>query len=345
MESIEILDPCTSPRWLEFVERHPDATIFHHPAWLRMLKRTYKYEAFAICLPRSGRIEAGIPFMEVKSFLTGRRWISVPFSDHCKPLLSSDPRGEANELLQFLFKKLHSEVPRIEIRWWLDTDLSVYRQGMFVLHELELDGDADTVFRKFKKTQVQQPILKAMRDGVEVKECETLHEFETFYDLQVETRRRIGVPAQPRKFFRAVWEDIIKPGYGFVLIASKSSKPIGGAVFFSYKGRVTYKYAASDYTYRSLKPNDVTLWEAIKKACAAGATLFDFGRSERSNEGLRNFKNGWGTQERDLDYTILSASPPSTRNSREGRIIATIIRNSPRFVCKLSGEILYKHFA
>ena len=345
MERIEVLDPCTSPRWLEFVERHPDATIFHHPVWLKMLKRTYKYEAFAICLQERDHIETGIPFMEVKSYITGKRWISVPFSDHCQPLLSSDPRGETNELLQFLFRKQRSESPRIEIRWKMETELPVYREGLFVMHVSELSRDADSVFRTFKKTQVQQPILKAMRDGVEVKECETFHEFEVFYDLQVETRRRLGVPAQPRKFFRAVWEDIIRSGYGFVLMASKGSRPIGGAIFFSYKGRVTYKYAASDYKYRSLKPNDVTLWEAIRKACTAGATVFDFGRSEKRNEGLRNFKNGWGTQEYDLDYTILSSSSPGVPRSNKNRIAAAIIRNTPRVVCRLSGELLYKHFA
>ena len=343
MNEIEIIDPCTSPVWLDFVTQHPDAGIFHHPVWLRLLNRIYGYRTFGVCLMDKGKIVSGIPFMEVRSWITGRRWISVPFSDHCKPLLSS--AQHATLLLQYLAEKISKEIPRIEIRWGIESGVHVYKEANFVNHSLTLCPTPDIVFKTFKKTQVQQPILKAMREGVEVTECKTIYEFARFYDLQVDTRKRLGVPAQPGKFFRAIWDDIVVPRHGFALLASRETKVIGGAVFFSFAGRVTYKYAASDYSQRAFKANDVILWEAIKKACESGATTFDFGRSEKKNVGLRTFKNGWGTAESDLDYTILSTSPPTPSNDTKDKLVARVIRNAPKFVCRLSGEILYKHYA
>lgn len=345
MKTVITIDPLSDIRWNDFVNRNKHATIFHHPAWLRMLNQVYGYRAFAVCLLYDDRIAAGIPFMDVRSVITGDRWISVPFSDHCQPLIELGQQDNLGLVMEFLRARHGSETPRIEIRWHADVDFPAHRDKSFVLHSLQLDPDVDAVFKTFKKTQVQQPIVKALREGVEVTECCTLQEFEVFYDLQVRTRQRLGVPAQPRGFFVSVWKEIIAAGYGFVLLARLNSTPIGGGVFFSFGETMTYKYAASDYTYKAFKPNDVILWEAIQRACRGGFKSFDFGRSERSNEGLRKFKSGWGTEERDLDYTIVSSLPPKSSNVRLDALAGSVIRNSPRFVCRLAGELLYKHFA
>src|SRR2546430_11331216 len=34
------LDPLEDPRWAEFVQRHPRASVFHTPGWLEALRRT-----------------------------------------------------------------------------------------------------------------------------------------------------------------------------------------------------------------------------------------------------------------------------------------------------------------
>jgi len=65
----------------------PEACTFHHPAWIEALHATYGYRAFVAAVPDgAGGVSAGLPIMEVNSLLTGRRWVALPFSDHCCPL-------------------------------------------------------------------------------------------------------------------------------------------------------------------------------------------------------------------------------------------------------------------
>ncbi|MBX2991945.1 MAG: peptidoglycan bridge formation glycyltransferase FemA/FemB family protein [Bacteroidetes bacterium] len=343
--NISILDPCTSDEWLTFINTHPDAGIFHHPAWMNMLRDNYGYRVFAVCLKDGQTLAAGIPFADVRSVITGRRWVSLPFSDHCQPLL---PRGNPeaiDTLLGYLKRQQGKEIPKIEIRWGAGHTDSVFQQDGFVVHSLELaDRDDDMLFKSFNQ-QAQRSIRKAEKAGVTVKECTTFGEFELFYRLLVLTRKRLGVPAQPKAFFKGVWDHIIGGGLGFALIAFDETTPIGGGVFFMFNRTMFYKYGASDLSHKALQPNYAFMWNAIKRARAEGCTKFDFGRSDKNNEGLRRFKSGWSSEETNLAYTILADKPPRNGPSRIDAIAGAVIRNSPAFVCRVTGELLYKHFA
>lgn len=342
---IHIIDPCSSKEWMRFIESHPDAGIFHHPAWMKMLRDIYRYRVFAVCLTQGNEIRAGIPFADVQSFITGKRWISLPFSDHCKPLLPENDPHAVDILMGYLKNKQMSETPKIEIRWDVESTLQTFHERDFVHHTLKLDKDEAALFTSFDKQRIQRSVKIADKEGVTVRECKTFDEFEVFYRLQVLTRRRLGVPAQPKNFFKGVWEYLLTQGLGFALIAFKDTTPLAGGVFFKFNNTVIYKYSASDMTYKLLQPNHAFLWKGIQRALTEGCTTFDFGRSEKNNEGLRGFKRGWSATEQELAYTVLADRPLKSGPSKLDTVIAPVIRHSPEFVCTLSGELLYRHFA
>ena len=99
--SVYEIDPLSDPRWPDFLLRHADATIFHTSNWLRALHRTYGYVpvVYTTC-SRSQELRNGIPFCKINSWLTGRRLVSVPFSDHCQPLIERAEDTSENCLLQ-----------------------------------------------------------------------------------------------------------------------------------------------------------------------------------------------------------------------------------------------------
>ncbi len=82
------IDPLHDARWPEFVCRHPNASVFHTRGWLRALQTTYGYEpvVFTTSAPDEGLTNA-LLFCVVRSWLTGSRLVSLPFSDHCEPLV------------------------------------------------------------------------------------------------------------------------------------------------------------------------------------------------------------------------------------------------------------------
>jgi hypothetical protein len=82
------IDPLRDSRWPELIARHSNASVFHTRGWLGALATTYGYApvAFTTSAPNEYLTNA-VLFCAVRSWLTGSRLVSLPFSDHCEPLV------------------------------------------------------------------------------------------------------------------------------------------------------------------------------------------------------------------------------------------------------------------
>src|SRR5690242_12893147 len=87
-DGVLAINPLVDDRWPEFIGRHPNASVFHSRGWLSALQSTYGYEplAFTTSAP-SEELKNALLFCVVRSWLTGSRLVSLPFSDHCDPLV------------------------------------------------------------------------------------------------------------------------------------------------------------------------------------------------------------------------------------------------------------------
>src|SRR5436309_329291 len=114
------LNPQTDSRWEEFVRLHPRASAFHTPQWLKALHQTYGFESFAITTsPPGEQLANGIVFCRVKSWLTGTRLVSVPFADHCEPLVNNSV--EFHTLLEWIRSQARAYGGRyVELRPLID---------------------------------------------------------------------------------------------------------------------------------------------------------------------------------------------------------------------------------
>ena len=98
---IEQLSTTELPEWDAFVQRHPWGVIAHLSGWKRAVEQTFQHIRGEVVVVREGgRIVAGIPFYDVRSFLLGNRTVSVPFATLCDPLVSSPEQLET--LISFL---------------------------------------------------------------------------------------------------------------------------------------------------------------------------------------------------------------------------------------------------
>lgn len=332
------------PRWLAFVHTSPDALAFHNPTWAELIADCYGYESFVFALTDdAGDVQAGVPFIDTATRLTPSKWVSLPFTDFCPAL--ARPGGPLGELVRLLdFERRAAGVPRVEIRGDL-AGTGVTRKSDAVRHLLELDGDPDAAARRFRP-EVRRHIRKALREGVAVRRATSIDEFiGVFYRLHLDTRRRLGVPVQPRRFFRLLWERIIERGLGFCSLAFVGGAPAAAVVLLASNARMTYKYAASDHRFLDRRPNHLLISEAITWGCQNGFREFDFGRSDLRNAGLRRFKSTWGAVEEPLVYSSIGRAPRSGPRGSAAAVLEPLIRHSPRAVCRLAGELLYKYSA
>ena len=337
-----VLDPVTDPRWRRAMSA-PDAVVFHHPEWLRALRDEYRHAIWAVALEDdAGRVTAGLPVATVNSRLTGNRLVALPFSDVCGPLLGGDP-GSLAPLVEALEAERTRRGLPLEIHADLDGLPSSSHGDGFWHHTLALPADATGIPNLMKPVK-RRDVRRAVREGVSVERRTDRAAIDAFFALHVRTRRKHGVPTQPRSFFRRL-EPLLHAQLGFVLLAVHDGRPIAAAIYLQFNGVMTLKYNASDERRLKLRGNQLLYEQAFQIAVAEGCTRFDFGRTELDNTGLRTFKEDFGAQPEPLRYTLAPARAEGRSVRSVSSLQKTAIRRSPAVVGRVAGAILYRHFA
>jgi CelD/BcsL family acetyltransferase involved in cellulose biosynthesis len=343
-----VLDPLRDPRWSEFVERHPDACVFHSTGWLEALRRTYGYEPLVVTMSGGDEpLSNGIVFCKVHSWATGNRLVSLPFSDHCDPL--ADDTRELEALIAFL----KAEVERggctyLEMRplRWVNSGIPrrmhLEKDEAYCIHQLDLSPSLDELYHKFHKNCVQRKIRKAVRVGLLYEEGRSEELLLKFYKLLSLTRRRHQLPPQPMAWFRNLADclgETLK-----VRVVSKDGRAIAGIITTHFRDTSVYKYGGSDARYHNLGGIFLLMWHAIQDAKALGARRFDLGRSELENRGLVTFKDHWGAPKILLPYHRYPAGINSDIQSAwKLWLIRKTCAYLPHPLVATLGAVLYKH--
>jgi CelD/BcsL family acetyltransferase involved in cellulose biosynthesis len=336
--------PLQDPQWTAFVAGHDSALPFHHPSWATAVAECYGFPAFALTLDDSdGRIVAGLPVIEVRRHREPARWVSLPFTDSCPPLMGADADGVLAPRLDAARRA--AGVSRLEVRGDLPGP-AVRPLGTYLAHRLPLTGTEQEVYGRLHANQVRRNIRRAERAGVSVRVGDTETDVtRVFYRLHTRTRRRLGVLVQPLRYFRLLWRHVLQPGHGVVMIAEWEGEPVAAAVFLASAGTCVYKYGASDERHWNVRPNHLLFWEAIRGARARGCRTLDFGRTDLEDRGLWEFKARWGTDVQELTYHLIADGPPGPGPAGLPGPTRSLIRHAPQIVPRALGEVLYRRFA
>lgn len=286
--------------------------------------------------------------MEVNSWLTGRRGVSLPFTDYCEP--SADSETSLGEVLQevAVFAR-HRGWNYIESRGraGLATLFPDARPSLsFYTHELDLRPGADAIFQTFENS-FRRAIRKAEKSGVTVEFSSDPDAIRDYYALHCRTRQQHGLPPQPFRFFQNIQEFVLGRNMGTVASARFEGRIVGSAIFFKFGTEAIFKFGASDKAFQSLRANNLIMWAAIRWCIQQGAHALQFGRTSLSNEGLRHFKLGWGTKEARIDYYKYDFRKQAyaTENDNTMGWHTRVFQRLPIFLSRWAGAALYKHIA
>lgn len=340
-ESFSMLDYKDND-WMSYVSSHLESHIFHHPKWLGFLAKCYEYHPFiAVVKDGLGKITAGLPVMELSGFNKNRRWVSLPFSDHCYPLCST--RKSLITLEKGLLNAAQSEnISDLELRWKYQSH-ELFQSSDHVLTTTKLFSDNSQVSRNIKGNDFRKVRL-GLKRGVQIEKVTSLDGMKAFYQMHLETRRRLGVPIQPWRFFQILAEDVIQSGLGFISLAKHEGEYIAGIILLNWNKTLVYKFSASSMKGRQLAASYPLTWDAINWGCENQYTTFDWGRSDLEDTGLREFKKRWASDEKALVYSKNKIAGSSKFLTKVKPLVKTIITKSPLWVCRLSGELLYRYF-
>ena len=339
------LDPLTDPRWPAFVHRHPQSTIFHTKNWLAALHRTYGYQPIAFTNANGAELNNAIVVCKIKSLLTGRRLVSLPFSDHCQPLADQD---STQEIIQSLQSQSSAQgMKHIELRPLYKEGLSdtaeLFETEHFCFHSIDLSKDIDDLYLGMHHSCIRRKIKRAEKENLAYEQGCSESLIRNFRYLFLLTRRRHRLPPPP-----AAWFDNLAHFLGDKLkihMVSKDGSPIASILTLVHKNTIVYKYGCSDSSFGNLGGTPYLFWRVIQQAKEAGLVEFDLGRSDYKDEGLIAFKGHLGATAVDLVY--LRSSPPKTKVSTSGSGIASLMRYTisrlPDPLLAGIGNVLYRH--
>lgn len=352
-EKISIIDPIADKRWDEFVEAHPNGWLCHLSGWKELLENCFsQMKGYYVVKfdDTKNNICAGMPVYLVKSFLTGKRLVSIPFATLCDPLCSDvqDIRSLSDVAIQL--RKEH-KASFIEIRSFnsrgLENDQRFTANHLYKHHYLELNEEPELLKKRFHRTCVRQRINRSLESNIQLKIGETKQDLHDFYSLYILTRKRTHLPPMPYRFFDKMWDIFSSSGKISLILAQHEQKAIAGIILFKYKNRVSAEVAASDDRYKNASPNHFLFWHAINMAFRQGYAVFDFGRTSIKNQSLLDFKTHWGTTTIDLPNFIYSEDKANDLKFAEDKLSYKIIKRFsdfiPQFAYQIFGDFCYRH--
>lgn len=340
------IDPLTDPRWQELTVRHPRASVFHSTGWLRALQLSYGYEpvAYTVSPPRSELANA-VVFARIESWATGRRLVSLPFSDHCELLVDSD--SNSTEILsQACWDATKNGSHFVEIRpitfgETLGSHVGFGMSKPFVLHQIDLGPSLVELFRSFHKDCVQRKVRRAEKEQLQYKEGRSEELMQQFFGLLLKTRRKHHLPPQPIDWFRSL--STFLGDQLHIRIALKGDCAVAAILTIGWNDTLVYKYGCSDPEFSNLGGTPMVFWKAIQAAKAAGLSCFDLGRSDLDNAGLLAFKDHWAATRTTLSYWRQPAPHPPSHSDWGKRLAGQIFKRTPDRLLAMAGRILYPH--
>lgn len=348
---VHIIDPSSDSRWNDFVEKHPLGCIFHHSVWKEVLEKTFPQlkSFYFIAEDSDASIRGAIPFFWVNSWITGSRFVSLPFSLYCDPLV------ETQRIFNLLIKDIVEKQRQIDagfivIRTRFVSDLFTdtdFKQFIgYKNHTLILDSSLEAIKGSFHRSCVRQRINRAEQSHVTVTEACSESDVKCFYDLYYITRKKIGFPPQPYRFYRNMWDILYPRNMLGILIAKYQDQPVSSLLFLKYKQRVHAEYMGTDDNFLDHSPNILLFWKAIQLVKAEGYRFFDFGGSAINNLNLIAFKRRWGTVEEDISHYYfpnIKGLSSELEQSVKYKLLTKLSPKLPDRIFKWTGQLLYRH--
>lgn len=138
------------------------------------------------------KVLALIPVMEVKSYLTGKRGVSLPFTDFCDPII--DDQISVGNFFTFAKDFGKDQGWRyLEVRGKGYQFEKFLASASFYRHILPLADGREALFHRFRKG-TKSSIKKAEKDGVKVEMFTSIESLREFYKLNCITRKFHGLP-------------------------------------------------------------------------------------------------------------------------------------------------------
>lgn len=293
--TVRLMQPEDRERWDAFVTACPEATFFHRSGWKTAIEQAFGHKTWFLLAEQGGAIKGVLPLAQIKSRLFGHSLASLPFcvyggiaaeTPQARELLDEEAQRIASELSagHLEYRNLH---PLHHPDW--------IRKELYVTFRKEILEEEEKNMLAIPKKQ-RAMVRKGIKAGLQSEIDDGVDRFFAAYSASV---HRLGTPVFSKRFFR-----ILKDVFGKdceVLTISKDGRVVSSVLSFYFRDEVLPYYGGGTAEAREVAGNDFMYWELMRRACARGYRIFDFGRS-KVGTGAYDFKKNWGFVAQPLYY-------------------------------------------
>jgi FemAB-related protein (PEP-CTERM system-associated) len=327
-------------RWDAFVDGCAEATFFHRSGWREIIESVFGHRTHYLIAARGERIVGVLPLAEVRSLLFGHALSSLPFAVYGgAAVVEPQARAALHEAAVALAQRLG--VQHLELRNRQPTEPAWPRQDLYVTFRKAIAPDADAnllAIPRKQRAMVRKGIQRGLRSEIDA-------DVDRFFALYADNQHRHGTPPYPKRYFAAL-RRVFGDACEILTVIDTGGRPVSSVLSFYFRDEVLPYYAGDVEAARELAANDFKYWELMRRACARGVRVFDYGRSKRGS-GSFDFKKNWGFAPEPLHYEyrlLRRATIPQNNpaNPRYGAFIA-LWRRLPRPVVNAIGPAIARH--
>ena len=231
--------------WDDFVERHPDATVYHLAAWTDLIADAFGHRTARIAAIDShgtgpDRIAGVLPLVLFKTRLFGRFAVSMPFVNY------GGIAAESDAAAQVLYAGAVTAAQKADsaylelrhARRLLATAPSLTHKVAMILPLRKTVDEQWTGLDRKLRNQVR----KAEKSGLTVS-VGGVELAGRFHDVLAENMRDLGSPVHGRAFFERILETF--PDRSRVLVVSLGDRPIAASLLLWHRQRLEVPWASS----------------------------------------------------------------------------------------------------
>ena len=324
-------------QWIRFAAQIPDATLYHRRLWVELLRAAHGTNIQVATLAYGSEPVAGCLFARpARPF--ARRLISLPDSELCGPLAKDEESRDA-----FLGALVSHPRARagFEIHGAAGPPAPWETVDTFAQWTVEMERPLEKLHQALDR-DVRRNMRHATEAGVTVEWGDSVQYLRRFYRLHLDTRRRLGVPPRPFRYFKLLHQIFSPTGALSVWIAHLRDSDLAGLVMLQDGDALYAKMNA-----RSLDcPNGANhlMFVSAMDEFAGRVRRWDLGRVDVRNRGLQDFKKRLGAASTPLPYAYFPRAPRNISSevlSGPAQILSHAWRRLPLWTTRVLGTVVY----
>lgn len=288
-------DKTAASRWDAFVLACPQATFFHRAGWQKVIGEVFRHTTYYLYAEADGAIQGVLPLAHVNSWLFGNSLMGLPFAVYGGVAAENDAAAQMlEEEAQAIAQQLG--VDHLELRNVQSRHSDWPTQDLYVTFRREIFPDEEANMLAIPRKQ-RAMVRKGVKNGL-VSQIDA--GVDRFFTLYADNVHRHGTPAMPKRYFRALQAEF-GPDCEVLTVTAPDGRLLSSVLSFYFRDEVLPYYAGDDESARELAANDFKYWELMRRSCARGLKVFDYGRSKQGT-GSFAFKKNWGFVAAPLHY-------------------------------------------